>query len=297
MMDFLGKSMPKDLEGVLCKLQAATLASARPLISAWQNLLGEGVQEEPDMVVPATEVLAMVQRTLCLIGSPSGQISRVRRAKILEAIDPTWKKFSDDPFPSAKGTLFGEEFQSSLKDTAISKAVTISKRSRKDAIPATSSRREGANLTGFFEGALLEGTEPGRAEASSRTAHLFKENIRPAQATKDSSPQHKDSAGNPFTTSRDFPRTATILNINPYRGATLPRSRLKSLGIVMDMSIPRREAHRPVGGGIALFVDNWHRISQDPWIRETVTAHKLDLASSPFQHRVPREVNMEPEKV
>jgi len=153
--DFLGKNMPRDSEGVLCKIQAATLASARPLLSAWQNLLREGVQEEPDMMVPAAEVLAMIQRTLCLIGSASEQISRARRAKILEAIDPAWKKFSEDSFSSAKGTLFGEDFQSSLKDrvekdTAISKAVAISKRGRKEPIPTT--RKEGRRSNRFFRG-------------------------------------------------------------------------------------------------------------------------------------------------
>lgn len=106
------------------------------------------------MMVPAAEVLSMIQRTLCLIGSASEQISRARRARILEAIDPTWKKFSEDAFPSAKGTLFGEDFRSSLKervdrDTAISKAVAISRRGRKDSAP---SRREGGRPNRFFRG-------------------------------------------------------------------------------------------------------------------------------------------------
>ena len=222
--DFLGKNIPKDSEGVLCKLQAATLASARPLVSAWQNLLGEGVQEEPDMMVPAAEVLAMIQRTLCFIGSASEQISWARRAKILEAIDLTWKKFSDKSFPSAKSTLFGEDFQSSLKDrvekdTAISKALAISKKSRKEPAPATYTRREGRRPNCFFfEEALLESTEPGRAEVFSHTAHLFKENIQPAQAAEANYSQCRDLAGNPSTTSPGSPRTVTLLNINPHRG-------------------------------------------------------------------------------
>ena len=62
------------------------------------------------MEVQAAEVLAMIQRALCLIGSAS-EISRARRAKILEAIDPAWNKFTEDSFPSAKGTLFGEDGQ------------------------------------------------------------------------------------------------------------------------------------------------------------------------------------------
>jgi hypothetical protein len=106
-------------------------------------------------------------RTLCLISSASEQISQGRRAKISKAIDPTWKKLSDDSFPSAKSTLFGEDFQSLLedrvqKDTAMSKAIAISKRSRKEPAPATYTRREGHRPNRFFEEALLENTEPCR---------------------------------------------------------------------------------------------------------------------------------------
>ena len=147
--------MPKEHDGELSKIQGSVLASATPLVSAWQSLLEEGIEEDPVMMVPATEVLAMIQRTLCLIGNA---LSQVRPAKILETIDPSWKKLSEDSFPSAKDTLFGVDFQSShtsrvKKDTALSKAMAISKRSRKD--PDPSSRKD---RLGFFEGALLEGT-------------------------------------------------------------------------------------------------------------------------------------------
>lgn len=62
--------------------------------------------------------------------------------------------------------------------------------------------------------------------------------------------------------------------------ASLPRNHLESLGIVINISIAEREAHHPVGGCIALFVNNWDRIFQDPWVRETVTGHRhrLELA-------------------
>ena len=48
-----------------------------------------------------------------------------------------WSKFGSDDFPSAKDTQFGEDFQSSLmskveKDTAPSKAVAITKRSKRE---------------------------------------------------------------------------------------------------------------------------------------------------------------------
>ena len=41
------------------------------------------------MTVPATDVLEMIQRSLCLIGNASEFISQARRSKVLEAIKPS----------------------------------------------------------------------------------------------------------------------------------------------------------------------------------------------------------------
>ena len=70
----------------------------------------------------------------------------------------------------------------------------------------------------------------------------------------------------------------------------------------MDMSegskpVVDKQSYAPAYGCIALFVDNWHRISQDPWVRETVTVHRLELATTPVQCRIPGGVNMKPARV
>ena len=82
------------------------------------------MREDPDLMVPAVEVLALIQRTICLLGNASELISQTRRAKILEVVDPSWSKYGAEEFPSALNSLFGEEFQESLskrveKDTAV----------------------------------------------------------------------------------------------------------------------------------------------------------------------------------
>ena len=64
----------------------------------------------------------------------------------------------------------------------------------------------------------------------------------------------------------------------------------------MDMSIPKREANRPVGGRISLFADNWLKISQDPWVREAVTGHRLELLTHPVQYGTRVGVRMEAAK-
>lgn len=137
MSDFLGKRLPRDLEADLVKIQSATLAAAHPLISAWSNLLQEVVKGNTGMLVPATEVLAMVPRSLCLIGNASELIFQTRPSRVVEAINPSWKRFGEDEFPSSQSTLLGDDFQTSQsssmeKDNALTKAVLITKNSRRE---------------------------------------------------------------------------------------------------------------------------------------------------------------------
>ena len=141
--DYLGKRYPKDLDTKLCKVQSTVLAIMRPVVSAWQGLLEGGLDEDPEMSVPAVEVLSLCQRTLCLIGNSSEVISQERRSKILETVDPSWAKYGADNSTEAKKTLFGDDFRSALadkveKDTALSKAVAITKKGKNRSQSTTS---------------------------------------------------------------------------------------------------------------------------------------------------------------
>ena len=71
MSEFLGKCLPKERDAELAKIQSAVLASIRPLTSAWQLLLDAGLEEDPQMIVPGSEVLTLIQCTLCMIGNTS----------------------------------------------------------------------------------------------------------------------------------------------------------------------------------------------------------------------------------
>lgn len=100
--------------------------------------------------------MSLIQRTLCLLGNLSELISQTRRSKILEAVDSSWGRYRTEQFPSAKDTLFGDEFQSTLtkrveKDTALSKALSITKKSNKEE-PPSSSRRAEPRKGQFFRG-------------------------------------------------------------------------------------------------------------------------------------------------
>ena len=157
---FLGNKFPREQDAELMKIQTAVLACIRPLTLAWQELLDEGLEETAEMMVPAREVLALIQCSLCLVGNASECVSQTRRTKILEAIDKSWGKFGTDEYGSGV-TLFGKEFQSSLtdrveKDVALSKAVSMMKRSQQGKEQSSSSsKREGQPYTRFFRGGLL----------------------------------------------------------------------------------------------------------------------------------------------
>lgn len=154
MSEYLGKQFPKDSEAQLTKIQAAILAILRPLTAAWRDLLDAGLKDNPDIAVPATEALSLIQRTVCLVGNASELTSQFRREKILTTIDPSWSKFGSEEFSTKKNTLFGEEFQSKLtsmveKDTALAKAVSITKRHKKEK-SSLPTKKTGPQTVRFF---------------------------------------------------------------------------------------------------------------------------------------------------
>lgn len=157
--EFLGKRYPKEEDGELAKIQAATLLPICPLAFAWNSLLDSGAGEDPEMLVPVTEVISMIQRTICLIGNASEFISQIRRTKILEKLDTSWSKYGQEDFSDSKETLFGENFQQTLaskveKEAVLAKAVVTSKRSKENRGKETSSshRRDSYGRNQFFRG-------------------------------------------------------------------------------------------------------------------------------------------------
>ena len=79
----------------------------------------------------------MIQRTLCLVGNASEYISQTRHTNTLEVIDPSWSSYAAEEFARARDSLFGEAFQADLterveKDTALAKAVSITKKQKKE---------------------------------------------------------------------------------------------------------------------------------------------------------------------
>ena len=299
--DFLGKRLPKEHDSELAKIQSAILAGVHPLTSAWQLLLDNGLENDPEMVVPASEVLTLIQCSLCMIGNASELVSQTRRSKILNTIDQSWSKFGEGDFPSAKDTLFGEEFQASLttkveKDNALSKAVSITKRNKKQSEAPSSSKKEGQQPDRFFS-----------RWPSCQVRRQAGQELLPVQftlSTEERIKQQRDiipelpKARLPTTLPRTQAAAGPTSQENPTEEAirllkSLPKSKLENLGVRVDMEIVRQGAQLPVGGRLVHFSKNWEEISSDPWILETVHGYQVEFHTPPQQVGHPSEIRLD----
>ena len=294
MSEFLGKNFPKENETESTKIQSAILAILRPLTAAWSDLLEAGVKDDPDIPVPATEVVSLIQRTICLVGNASELTSQLRREKILGAIDQSWSKFGSEEFPASHNTLFGEDFQTKLtgmveKETALAKAVSLTKRHKKEANQAPT-RRSGQRPFCFFskeppcQVRRQAGQEfspvlsPYRSQQrcyETTQSAIQPEPVSPRQSSR--SQTHVPRAVSPQPT--DEPKSLTEEILEVLR--SLPVSILPSIGVDLDLTIAKREAHRPVGARLPCFLPNWQRITNSPWVLQTVRGYKLEMLSHP----------------
>ena len=174
--EFLGKRFPKDMDTDLSTIQGGIMHIVCPLAAAWNSLLEEGVAEDQDLLVPASQVVALIQRTICMVENVSEMISQLRHTKILQNIEISWSKYGVEDFSGAEDTLFGEDVQTSLTDkveeTALAKAASITKRNKdyKGRTHPPVTGRMVMVIARFFEGTLPTNTGTGRARISSRMA-------------------------------------------------------------------------------------------------------------------------------
>ena len=71
MSEFLGKNFPNKSKTEMTKVQAAIPATLQPLTAVWRDLLDAGMKDDPDLAVPATEVLSLIQHMISLVGNVS----------------------------------------------------------------------------------------------------------------------------------------------------------------------------------------------------------------------------------
>lgn len=134
--DFAPRKVDKARDAALTKIQGNLLYAANPLANLWANLIQQGLDGDQQAVIPVSDVLDVVQRSLVLLGNANNLLSERRRELALEAVHPSLKKYAKGDFTQAGSDLFGGKFKEELvqkveADGALSKAVRIVSRGTK----------------------------------------------------------------------------------------------------------------------------------------------------------------------
>ena len=134
--DFAPKNIDKARDTSLARILGSMLYAVNPLVNVWAGLIDQKLDDDPEALIPVSDVLEMIQRSIVLLGNTNNLISESRREAVLEKIQPTLRKYAKGDFSEAQNELFGMRFKENLvqkveADTALSKAVRIVTRGSK----------------------------------------------------------------------------------------------------------------------------------------------------------------------
>ena len=119
----LNKSGAKAVDAELARVQAFVLDPVAPLVHLLHKLDDEEFTVE--------EARMATQDALRLLGNASAQISTMRRRKVLKNLNPKLQDMADEPelFSAAAPQLFGQGFESKMKERAKSLKILSTARS------------------------------------------------------------------------------------------------------------------------------------------------------------------------
>ena len=144
-------------------------------------------------------------------------------------------------------------------DTTLSQVISLSKRfhpyrERSRDLRQTTLGRSNS----FFERALPEKLVFGRAnrlQAGSNTEKLH-----------------------PRSTIHKTPTPSYLGEVQGETLDSLPLPHSAFMALHLDMTLVTQNANRPVGGRTSQFIPNWHKLTQDQWVLDTVQGYHLPLA-------------------
>ena len=164
------------------------------------------------------------------------------------------------------------------KETALAKAVSITKRHKKGK-SSSPNKKTGPQTIHFFEKHL-----PGKYRE--RQGKNFQPYTQYAGQNRDNqtSYQQYNRPGQkllfhkprlPGSPSAITP-TGKVLEVLH----ALPQTLLPSLGISLDRDIARQEAQQPLRVRLQHFLPNWQARTNNPWILNTIKGYSLELTST-----------------
>ena len=110
------KAETKTADAELARIQAFVHDPVGPLV---QLLQGLGSDDEAEPQLSPSEARTAVKDAVKLLGNASAQISRLRRKKVIKAVNPDLVDLAErNTFQDAAPSLFGDDFEDKLKKRA-----------------------------------------------------------------------------------------------------------------------------------------------------------------------------------
>ena len=258
----------RSADSELARIQAFGLDPVGPLARVVHALDPESVED-----MSAEDARSAAWDAIKLLGNTSGQISKLRQRKILKAVNPDMQDLADeDTFSEAAPDLFGQGFEAKMKGRA---------KSLKLISASSSSNPPPAPKKFFLRGPLL-GPPERRRPSQPRGEDILVEE-RPIQ---DSSQEVA-----PLTViGRDLP--VHVIPCSLVASCQSLTSTLVKRGVVPLKGTSQVGAK--VTGRLALFLDNWQKVTHDRWVLEIVQGYRLELLQEPVQSVCPRMLQTSP---
>ena len=251
-VDYMGGSFPSKPDMQLKRLQSTVNAAAAPILNLWAELEEQELTTAQGGLVPVEVVLECFQKTLVLLGNASNYMSLNCRDAIIRKISQKSKglgRLLNSACKESKpedSLLFGPAVQKTITERAETMAALSKTAFKTDS---------GGDHKKFFRGGPTSGYGSG-AGKNSRLYNKSNQNFSPkSRVTADLSP-----------------------TINKQELSIDKQELSIEASITQTPQIP---SALPVGGRLQHFVNNWSKITQDPWILQVISGCHIDFIETP----------------
>ena len=207
--------------------------------------------DDVDTPISIDEAKEAVMESIQLLGNVSVGLSRLRRKRLLKSVNPDIADLAEE---EAAPNLFGSGFEKKMKERAESiKLLSASKSS----CPTSSSWHQ------FFQRGRP--TAPPKRQRPSEQGEVLAEKTC-QEVTSRNQPRVRDSKIVIYCL-----KNQSLISLLVQRGVA---------PLAVDKSI--------IAGRVALFKENWSRVSEDQWLLDTIQGYKIEFVDNPTQARQPR---------
>ena len=275
----------KDGDRVFSRIQILLLDAVGPLAGVLEA-------HQAGRLTPEAAADAAAQ-ALKFVGNTHANISTERRKRIVEHLNKDLRPLAEetDRFTTAPPLLFGKDFEKAAKEH-----VDSVRSIRKLQAPTGASHRSQQFFrTGCHHQAARGGCLYTGSSARGRRGRFFpynqpKENRRdePEPPVKPPKRPHLvDNKPEPVFVFPQLPLVMSLKLLNPTQSSTT-RS-LQSKG-VRNISTEMASRGFPIVGRVKYFLSNWHMITQDEWVLQTIGGFRIELLQRLFQPRRPPQL-------